>query len=231
MALSSAPSLLKKAAARAALINVDSLAGNLIRDCFRQFNIETQVLTDPARLHREKFDACVITLNDEAESYLTEMRNSRSNRRVVVFGICASVAQAIRFSKYGVNVLLEQPVERQSALRAVRSTHLLVINEFRRYVRIPIVVPVDGIFGVQHITGSTAEISGGGMSLRCKGSIKTGDDVQLTFDLPGRAGIKLKGVVCWARPSDSSVGIRFEPPEQSGRDLVKQWIDDYLEIV
>src|SRR5581483_7398707 len=133
--LSSAPAPLKKAAARAALIDIDSSTSALLRETFRQFSIETHPLHDASRLQKEKFDACVIHLNDKAETHLQEARNSRSNRRIVIFGICGSVAEAIRYSKYGINVLLEQPLDRQSALRAVRSTHLLIINEFRRYVR------------------------------------------------------------------------------------------------
>ncbi len=229
MALSSA-SVSKKAAARAALIHVDSAASAILRDCFRQFGIETEAIDDPAPLHKQKFHAAVIVLNEAAEAFLKEARDSRSNRRIVLFGICSSVAEAIRYSKYGINVILEQPVDRQAALRAVRSTHLLIINEFRRYVRIPIVVSVEGISGMTHITGSTVEVSGGGMSLSYKGKLAVNDEVQVAFDLPGQAGIKVRGLVCWLRPSESSVGVRFEPSEQPGRDAVKKWIDQYLDI-
>ncbi|HUN88846.1 MAG TPA: PilZ domain-containing protein [Terriglobales bacterium] len=230
MAASSVTEVSKKAVARVAFIRLDSSTNHVLRDCFRQFGIEVVTLDEPARLHKEKFDAAVIWLNDEAESFLKEARESRSNRRVVIFGVCGGIAEAIRFSKYGINVLLEKPVDRQSALRAVRATHLLIINEFRRYVRIPIVVKIEGVSGMQHITGNTEEVSGGGMSLRYKGKLAIGDELQSAFDLPSRAGIKVKGVVCWVRPSDSSAGIRFEPPEQPGRDLVRKWIDDYLDI-
>lgn len=231
MALTSAVSVLKKAAARAALIHVDPSTTSILRDCFKQFSIEAHVLDDPARLYKEKFDAAVIWLNEEAEEFLKAARNSPSNRRMVVFGICGSVGEAIRYSKYGLNVLLEQPVDRQSALRAVRATHLLIINEFRRYVRIPIVVRIEAVSGLQHISGSTEEVSGGGMSLRYKGKLAIGDEIQVAFDLPNRPGVKVKGLVCWVRPAQSSAGVRFDPPEQPGRDDVKKWIDEYLEII
>jgi hypothetical protein len=150
---------------------------------------------------------------------------------MVVFAICGSVGEAVRYSKYGINVLLEKPVDRQAALRAVRATHLLIINEFRRYVRIPIVVKVEAVAGMQHITGSTEEVSGGGMSLRYnKGKIAIGDEIQAAFDLPDVPGVKVKGLVCWVRPEQSTVGVRFDPPEQPGRDAVRRWIDAYLDI-
>ena len=230
MALSSAVSALKKAAARAALIHVDSATTPILRDCFKQFGIEAHAVDDPQRLHKEKFDACVITLNEHAESFLKEARESRSNRRIVVFAICGSVGEAIRYSKYGINVLLEKPIDRQAALRAVRATHLLIINEFRRYVRIPIVVKVEAVAGLQHISGSTEEVSGGGMSLRYKGKLAIGDELQATFDLPDAPAIKVKGLVCWVRPEQSTAGVRFDPPEQPGRDAVRRWIDGYLDI-
>jgi hypothetical protein len=231
MVPSSSTAPLKKASARVAFIDVDSATVGILRDCFRQFGVEAHSLHDATRLHKEKFEAAVIQLNEKAETYLQDARSSRSNRRIVLFGICNSIAGAIRFSKYSINVLLEQPVDRQAALRAVRSTHLLIINEFRRYVRIPIVAKVEAVSGLDHISGSTVEISGGGMSLHYKGKLKIDDEVQATFDLPNQPGIKIKGLVCWVRPSESTVGVRFEPAEQPGRDAVKKWIDAYLEIV
>jgi len=233
MALSSAASVLKKAAARALLINVDTATTAILRDCFKQFNIDVQALPieDAERLQREKVDAVVIWLDDKAPAVLETIRTSKSNRRAVIFGICGSVGEAIRYSKYGINVLLEKPVDRQNALRAVRTTHLLIIHEFRRYVRIPIVVKFDAMAGIAHVTGSTVEVSGGGMSVRYKGKLAMNDDIQVTFDLPGQAGIKVRGLVCWVRPNDSTAGVRFEPPEQPGRDAVRNWIDQYLEIL
>jgi hypothetical protein len=215
------------------LVNVDTATAAILRDCFKQFNIEVQALPleDAQRLHREKVDAIVVWLDDKAGEILEAARTSKSNRRAVIFGICGSVGEAIRYSKFGINVLLEKPVDRQNALRAVRTTHLLIIHEFRRYVRIPIVAKMDAMAGMAHVTGSTVEVSGGGMSIRYKGKLAMNDDIQVTFDLPGQSGIKVRGLVCWLRPNDSTAGVRFEPAEQPGRDAVKKWIDQYLEIL
>src|SRR5262249_35746240 len=110
MALASAVSVLKKTTARAVLFNVDSSSASSLRDCSKQLGIDTATLhtKDATRLHREKIDACVVELNDSAIEVLESLRGSPSNRRVVVFGICQSVGEAIRFSKYGINVLLER---------------------------------------------------------------------------------------------------------------------------
>jgi hypothetical protein len=232
MAVSPAISALKKAGARAVLINVDKQSAATLRECFKQFGIDVTnlELEDSTRLQKEKVDACVVGLDVGAAEILEMTRTSPSNRRVVLFGVCKNANEAITYSKYGINVLLERPLDRQTALRAVRATHLLIINEFRRYVRIPIVMKLDALCGVQHITGSTVEVSGGGMSIRYKGKLERNDDVQLTFDLPGQNGLKLKGLVCWVKAAESLAGVRFDPPDQPGRMAIRKWIDDYLEI-
>jgi PilZ domain len=233
MAVSPAVSVLKKTSARAAFINVDGASAPVLRECFRQFGVEISSLKsdDAHRLRREKFDACVIGLDEKAETLLDIARTSPSNRRTVLFGICQKVSDTIQLSKYGINVLLEKPLDRQNTLRAVRAAHLLIINEFRRYVRVPIVVKMDAVCGAQHVPGNTVEVSGGGMSVRYKGKVSIQDEMQVAFDLPGQSAIKVRGIVCWVNPEDSMAGIRFEPTDQLGRELVRKWIDDYLDIV
>ena len=132
--------LSRKAVATVALIGLEEGASAILRDCFKQFGIRTTAVGGDAiqRLKREKFEACVLRLHETgAEAILEAARTSSSNRRIVVYGICSSAQEALRFSRYGVNAILADPVERQGALRVVRATHLLVINELRRYVRIP----------------------------------------------------------------------------------------------
>src|SRR4029077_16630376 len=96
---------------------------------------------DPvAVFHRQKFEACVIRLYDpDADRILKSARNSPSNRRMVLYGIARNTQEALKYSAYGINAVLDEPLDRQSVLKIVRATHLLVIHELRRYVRIPVV--------------------------------------------------------------------------------------------
>src|SRR5260370_6075976 len=121
MAVSSGP-VPKKVSARVVLIGLDSAAAGIMRESFKQFGIETREMSmaDADRLAREKFEGCVLRLDDNAEAVLNTARSSRSNRRIVVFGICQSAPQAMRFSRYGINAVLRDPVDRQDALKVVR---------------------------------------------------------------------------------------------------------------
>src|ERR1700758_5323209 len=124
----------KKASARVALVNVRESSRHILSDCFRQFGIETLPMTEnvPDRLAREKFEACVLTLGAEAEAVMASARNSASNSRMIIYGLGGSAQEAMKYSKYGINAVFNEPVERPSALKLVRATQMLVHHEFRR---------------------------------------------------------------------------------------------------
>ena len=224
-----AGTLSKRAVATVALIALDDAARAILRDGFKQFGIETTAVGDDAiqRLKREKFEACVLHLNHPgAEAILEAARTSASNRRIVVYGICANAQEALRFSRFGINALLADPVERQSVLRSVRATHLLVINELRRYVRIPIVTEVTLTVQGRPYAATSQEISAGGMSLKTPFRAAPPTGLEVEFTLPDSQHLAVGANVCWLRDPDM-LGVRFDVGDKR-RLAVKKWIDDYL---
>ena len=224
----------RKVIARLAMIGLDDKVGEVLHDCFRQFGISsTPVADDPThRFLKEKFEACVLRLDDDAEPVLQHIRNSPSNKRIVIYGIAKGTQAAMRYSKYGINAVFEEPVDRATALKVVRSTHLLVINELRRYVRVPIVTEASIEAQNARIPSSTLEVSAGGMSLMCSSKLHLGHSVQISFVLPtilSGGNVKVKASVCWARENENAYGVRFDATDDR-RLQVKRWIDDYLQI-
>lgn len=153
--------------ATAALIHLDPEAAQTLEACFSQFGIRSTILTEDVeqRVRREKFDACVLPLDEKAEPILQAIRSSPPNRRVMIYGVAGQAAHFLSLSKYGINILLESPLERQAALKAIRATHLLVVHEHRRYVRIPIAVAIRGETEAGSLAGTSREVSAGGMSI------------------------------------------------------------------
>ena len=227
------PIFTRKAAARAALVGLSDSYRALLAESFRQFNIETVPVTvNPVeRLHKEKFEACVVALAEGTDAVLESMRSSPSNSRCIVYGVGGSAQEAMRYSKYGINAVFEEPIDRPSALKVVRSTHLLVINELRRYVRVPIVTEASVEAANARIPSSTLEVSAGGMSLICSSKLHLGHTVQVSFSLPILNGgnVKVKASVCWARENENAYGVRFDATDDR-RLQVKRWIDEYLQI-
>src|SRR5580700_4805025 len=154
----------KKTAARVALVDLKESSRFLLNECFRQFGIETVVTSagSAERLKQEKFDACVINLGPGAEKVMEAARSSPSNSRLVLYGLGGSAQEAMRYSKYGINAMFQEPLERPAAMKLVRATHMLVLHELRRYARIPIMTEVTVVSNDgTRITASSIEISSG----------------------------------------------------------------------
>jgi PilZ domain-containing protein len=220
----------KKVVARVALVNLDDSVSGILRECFRQFGISVLNLGDDAaaRMNKEKFEGCALRLDDPAIPVLEAARNSPSNKRLVVFGISKGTQQALRFSRFGINAIFEEPVERQSALKTVRSAHLLVLHELRRYVRIPMVTEVQIEAEGRKFSASTREISAGGMSVVLTGKLPTASNYQLAFALPDTPKVVVNAALCWHAGAESMVGMRFDANDNR-RLAVRKWIDDFLD--
>lgn len=222
-----------KAYAYVALIGLGDEAAKLIADCFKQFGIETAAFSAAdalARFKREKYEACVISLRAKnASDLLADIRRSASTQRMVVYGICATMQEALQFSQYGVNATFNDPLDRQNLLRVIRATHLLVLHELRRYVRIPIVTEVQVRSNGTVHRATMIEVSGGGLSMQSHVTFDFGENVEVAFALPNAKEVSLRGSIVWIRPDSGTTGVRYDV-QDPGRELVKSWIDDYLDI-
>ncbi|MGA2334631.1 MAG: PilZ domain-containing protein [Terriglobales bacterium] len=220
----------RKTTARVALFDLPEASAQLITECFRQYGIETiSIEREHAdRLQREKFEACVLPLGEAAGSIIELARSSASNNRIVIYGLGGTAQDAMRYSKLCINAVFHEPLERSAAMKLVRSTRMLVLHEFRRYVRIPVmtevvVVVTDG----GRITTTSQEISSGGMSLKGSHVPEQGSLVEVSFSLLTLPRVWVRGYVTWKK-SNKTFGIRFDPTDER-RQRLKEWIEAYLE--
>src|SRR6266852_4972075 len=223
------PSSTRKVAARAALVDLKESSRFLLTECFRQFGIEAVVTSagSAERLRQEKFEACVINLGPGAEKVMEAARTSPSNSRLVLYGLGGSAQEAMRYSKYGINAMFQEPLERPAALKLVRATHMLVLHEFRRYARIPVMTEVSLVCADgRRLSTSSAEISSGGMSLKSAEELKGGTSVEVSFSLLTLPRVWVRGAVTWQKPK--SFGVRFDATDER-RQRIKEWIDSYIE--
>jgi len=225
-----APIPSSKKAARAALVDLKEPARNLLSDCFRQFGVESVVLNSGAaeRLTKEKFEACVVKLGPEAQAVMESARTSPSNSRLVIYGVGGSAQDAMRFSKYGINAIFQEPLERSAALKLVRATQMLVLHELRRYVRIPVITEVSVVTSDNRMTATSIELSSGGMSMRTAEDVTTGQVVEVSFALLTLPRIWVRGTVTWRNKSGKTMGVRFDQQDER-RVRIKEWVDAYLE--
>lgn len=219
----------RKVAARIALLDIQEPARSVLTDCFKQFGMEAITIMGYAAecLRQQKFDACVLSLSPEAEPVMEAARSSPSNARIVIYGVGGSAQEAMRFSKYGVNAVFTEPVERQAALKLVRATQMLVQHEFRRYVRLPVITEVTLMDKTKRrFTATSKEVSSGGMSISCESEMAVGTQLEVSFALLTLPRVSINGTICWR--AKNSYGVRFDLLDDR-RKRLKDWVQAYLE--
>lgn len=183
-----------------------------------------------ARLQKQKFEGIVLPINDDIEGILGTTRNSPINKRLMIFALCKDPREVAPYSRYGINVTLLEPLDRREVLRVLKSTSLLILNEFRRYFRIPLVLEVRLEAEDYAYEGSSCEVSGGGMSMVIESAkFQVNQECVVSFSLPQSCAVDLRATVCWTKERKNMVGTKFHV-EQEGRVVVRKWIDDYLGI-
>ena len=216
--------------ARIALVGLNAKDADMVGEAFRQFKlnvIHIPLAEAATRLVREKYDGCVVRLTEDgAEQLLKTARSAPSNRHMVLYGI-SDHKTAMKFSSFGINAILPDPLERQTVLRMVRGTYLLALHEFRRYVRVPVAIEVTIQDNGAIFHGLTQEVSSGGMSFNTS-SVPGNAVIKATFTLPGTITITVNGQICWRREKDQFYGLRFEFADPN-RHIVRQWIEDFLD--
>ncbi len=125
---------------------------------------------------------------------------------------------------------MDAPVTRPAALKAIHATRLLLLNELRRYVRLPLAAPVEVMCGSTRYSAISAEISVGGMSLRANGAVPPlNSTAQAMFSVPKSSDVSMASIICWTDAHSSQFGLRFDPNSE-GRTAVKAWIEEYLDL-
>jgi len=209
-------------------MDVQEPARTVLAECFRKFGIETVTMENRflERVVSEKVDGCVVRLGGDAEAIMQAARTSAANSRIVLYGFGGSAQDSIKYSRFGVNAVFTEPLERQAALKLVKATHSLVLHEFRRYVRVPVATEVavttsDG----RRFAAMSQDISSGGLSL--KGEIVApGTAIEVSFALLTLPRIWVRGSVTWAKKDDQEIGVKFDTQDER-RTKIKEWIDAY----
>ena len=215
---------------RVALFDLAEPSARLITECFRQFGIETVTIRPESadRLQHEKFEACVLPLVENSGKIIEMARSSPSNSRIVVFGLGGTAQDSMRYSKLCINAIFQEPLERSAAMKLVRSAQTLVLHEFQRYARIPVMTEVGIVMSDGgRITATSQEISSGGMSLKGHHVPERGAAVEVSFSLLTLPRVWVRGEVSWTKPN-KSFGIRFDPTDER-RQRLKEWIVAYME--
>jgi hypothetical protein len=73
--------------------------------------------------------------------------------------------------------------------------------------------------------GELLNVSRGGIGVRTKADLQTGEVVRLRFSLPGRQlVVQARAAVAWRRPN-GDVGLRFDEIAKASQDELQLWLE------
>jgi PilZ domain len=218
-----------RSAAKVALIGLRPATAQTFTGTFRNFSIDSVVIEDGATnsLATESFRACVLQLGPDSDKLVQQLRGNSTH--VAIMGVCTEGAEMARYARLGLTALLAEPVDQAAVERIVKGTQLLIAGELRKHVRIPIVLEVEfKPDSAAAIVGLTRELSYGGLSIMTPAEISPDHSGEVVLKLPSGQKIKTRATVVWRHHPDL-LGLKFST-EDPQREVIRKWIDEYLEL-
>jgi ActR/RegA family two-component response regulator len=182
--------------------------------------------TAKAFIERRKIDGIFLDMDlDGALEMVQEIRQGGSNRYSVVFGCARPSADASALLGVGVNFVLYKPLLANAVLDALDSASPMIAAERKRYLRYQLTVPVMLRQHEEEQKAITANISRGGMAVRCQHVYEPGSPIQFIFQVP-ETEIKGRGEVAWSN-TEGFMGIKFYLLGDQNKSALSTWLDKH----
>ncbi|MBI2817682.1 MAG: response regulator [Acidobacteria bacterium] len=213
---------------------------NLIREVFTLHGISIRVLQDPGELdglvEGEKFDAVFMDLATpqlNGSEFIRRIRQSSWNRSTPIVLLPQRVETRARLEAFsaGGTFFLEKPLDRTKLTRLLRSTRATMVEERRRYMRVPLHTDVECRANEREIRGAAVNVSRDGILFHGDGTLKRGQLVKLAFAIePRKPALHATGVV--ARVDEKRrLGVRFVPNFPEDANMIQDFIAKQLEVL
>lgn len=178
---------------------------------------------------KEKFDGAFLDwdLPEVSGEELTQrIRESKSNAKMPIAMITErhdtrSIAQGF---KLGVTFFLSKPIGPTELGRLLNAARGAMLEERRRYARVPTRIPVLCAWEEKKIKGQSVDVSAGGLLVALAPAPAQGSEVAVEFTLPrSPKPLSLKATV--VRVAGGQVGLSFVKVTAEQRDLLKTFVE------
>jgi CheY-like chemotaxis protein len=216
------------------LVVEDDIASlELMTEVFRSLKAEVRPISDSVKaaelVDREKFDGIFLDLempNMNGFDLARRIRKSSWNKSapiVIVTGLDDRRTMQEVFA-IGASFFLQKPVDRQRLTALFRTVRGALLDNRRRYTRVPLQTAVTCRAGSRTMQGVTWNLSSGGIQIEV-GNLQPGDSVKLSFRLP-RPGIAIEavGVVVWAK--EQRQGVQFTKASAENQQVIQEFITE-----
>lgn len=175
-------------------------------------------------LGRRKLEGVFVDMRLKgAMELLYTLRRGGSNRNAVVIACAQSGDEANPVLRTVANYVLGTPLAAYEVKEILAACLPLIAAERVRYERFQVSLPVLLEIDNQRRSAVTANVSRGGMAIRCDGGASPGSPVHFVLELPAQEPIKGLGEVAWSK-GDGEMGIKFHLPNEDARKTLWNWM-------
>lgn len=203
----------------------------LMTEVFTSLKAEVRPLSESekavAMVNREKFDGIFLDLempNLNGFDLARLVRKSSWNKSTPIIIVTGRDDRQTMQDVFaiGATFFLQKPVDRQKLSALFRTVSGGMLENRRKFTRVPIQADVACTVGTRTVRGTSWNLSQGGMQVEV-GGLKPKDAVRLSLKLPvSGVVIDAAGIVVWAKGSRQ--GIQFTAVSAQSQQSIRQFI-------
>lgn len=197
----------------------------------RNLSIRTEICLRPSEasrlLMKGSTDLLVVDCEiNESLEFLREVGKSGKWRKPTIVAIAP-----LDYSVPAAHVVLKKPITAETGTKSLKIAYSRMLRNFRRRARCALMMPTmaTGQDGRMFPTVAT-DISNGGIGLKAKARLSTGDVLLFRLLLPGtRQPILIRSRVVWTREYGRAgcEFLRIDPP---GGKMLHDWLKQRLQV-
>ena len=215
------------------VVEDDPASLELMTEVFTSLKAAVRAVSDSEEavgiINHERFDGIFLDLEMpslngfDLARLVRESSSNKSTPIVIVTGRDKRQTMQEVFA-LGATFFLQKPVDRQKLSILFRTVSGGMLENRRKYIRVPLQTEVICVVGSRTIRGMTWNLSQGGMQVEAS-NLQPQDTVRLSFRLPvSGVSIDAMGTVAWA--NEKRQGIQFTtlntPAQQSIRTYIAE---------
>jgi CheY-like chemotaxis protein len=213
------------------VVEDDSANLELMTEVFSSLEAQVCGIRDSEKavglINQQRFDGIFLDLgmpSPDGFELARLVRKSGANKStpvVIVTGANDKQAMQEAFS-IGATFFLQKPIDRQKLSNLFRTVRGGMLNNRRKYIRIPLQTNVTLGVGAKNIRAVSWNLSEGGIQVEAKG-LRSAEKVQLSFRLPASdVAIDANGVVAWV--GENRQGIQFTSVSSQSQEAIRKFI-------
>lgn len=216
------------------LVVEDDLATlELMREVLASFGVVVRALHDSqeaaAVVQGEKFDGIFLDLLMPAVDgfeLARQIRRSRMNSRVPIVIVTGREGKKTMQEAFaaGATFFLQKPVDKQKLIYLLNSTRGAMVEERRRFKRIPLHAEVTWQVDARKATGTSSNLGLNGILFQVDNSVEVGSAIRLSFRLPQQQlAIEVEGEVVRV-DEKKRAGVRFTLLSPEDRQRLREFV-------